>query len=172
MDVETHGDPTLELLERVYQLREVTHEWFHNPKYMDSWPLFKTQDKWTIVKYVMELLRPLQYWTLWMSNWHIVTLHHVFTVFNDMFNHTDGVMRALATKLTPWRKDLIFDVKLARKKLSKHYAEVNPTTNILLLSARILDRFQKLRSFRKWDNGMDIDPQDTTSYTTQYQEAL
>jgi len=31
---------------------------------------------------------------------------------------------------------------------------------------------RKLRSFRKWDNGMDIDPENKTSYTRQYQEAF
>jgi len=29
---------------------------------------------------------------------HTVTLHHVNTVYNDMFDHMDGVMRALAKK--------------------------------------------------------------------------
>jgi len=41
-----------------------------------------------------------------------------------------------------------------------------------LISAHILDPFRKLWSFRKWDNGMDSNPEDETSYTTQYQEAF
>jgi len=43
---------------------------------------------------------------------------------------------------------------------------------MLLISADILDPFRKLRSFRKWDKGMDINPEDETFYTTQYQEAF
>jgi hypothetical protein len=43
---------------------------------------------------------------------------------------------------------------------------------MLLISAHILDPFKNLRSFRKWDKGMDINPQDETSYTTQYPEAF
>jgi len=43
---------------------------------------------------------------------------------------------------------------------------------MLLISAHILDPFRKLRSFTKWDKGMDIDPEDETSYTTQYQEGF
>jgi len=43
---------------------------------------------------------------------------------------------------------------------------------MLLISAHILDPFRKLLSFRKWDKGMDISPEDKTSYTTQYQEAF
>jgi hypothetical protein len=67
---------------------------------------------------------------------------------------------------------LFFAVKLARQKLSKYYAEVTPTTGMLLISAHILDPFRKLRSFRKCDKGMDINPEDKTSYTTQYHEAF
>jgi len=107
-----------------------------------------------------------------MSKRHTVTLHHVIAVYNVMFNHMDGVMRALTKKKTPWKEDLFFAVKLAQQKLSKYYAEVNQMTGILLISAHILDRFRKLRSFGKWDKAMDIDPEDETSYTTKYQGAF
>ena len=117
----------------------------------------------------MEVVRPFRYWTLWMSKRHTVTLHHVITVYNDMFDHMDGVMRALSKKKSPWKEGLFFAVKLARQKLSKYYPEVTPTTGMLLISAHILDPFRKLRSFRKWDKGLDSNPEDETSYTTHYQ---
>jgi len=43
---------------------------------------------------------------------------------------------------------------------------------MLGITAHILDHFWRLRSFRNWDNGMDTNPNDGTSYTTQYQEAV
>jgi hypothetical protein len=107
-----------------------------------------------------------------MSKRHTVTLHHLITVYNDMFDHMDGVMRALAKNKKQWKEDLYFAVKCARQKLSKYYPEVTPTTGMLLITAHILDPFQKLRSFRKWHKGMDINPEDETSDTTQYQEAF
>jgi len=172
MDVKTSWNSILELLERAYWLPQFTCEWLDNPKYSDYRPLFTSQDEWTIVKYVMEVLRPFRYWTLWMSKRHAVTLHHVITVFNDMFDHMDGVMRALAKKKTPWKEDLFFAVKFPQQKLSKNYTEVTPTTGMHLISAHILDPFRKLWLFRKWDKGMDIIPEDETSYTTQYQEVF
>jgi len=172
MDVKTCWNSTLELLERAYQEWEFTSEWLQNPQYAEYRPLFTSQDAWTIVKYVMEVLRPFRYWTLWMSKRHTVTLHHVITAYNDMFDQMDCVMGALAKKNTSWKEDLFFTVKLAQQKLSKYYTEVTPTTGMLLISAHILDPFRKLRSFRMWDKGMDIDPEDETSYTTQYQEAF
>jgi hypothetical protein len=149
MDLKTRWNSTLELLERAYCLPEFTREWLPNPKYAEYPPLFTTQDEWTIVKYVREVLRPFRYWTLWMLKRHTVTLHHVVTVYNDMFDHMDGAMRALAKKKTTWKEDLFFAVRLARKKLSKYYAEVTPTTSMLLISAHIVDPFRMLRSFRK-----------------------
>jgi len=120
----------------------------------------------------MEVLRPFWYWTLWMSKRQTVTLHHIITVYNDMFDHMHGAMWALAKKNTPWKEDLFFAVKLARQKLFKYHAEVTPTTGMLLISAHILHSFQKLWSFRNWDKGLVINPEDETFYTTQYQEAF
>ena len=107
-----------------------------------------------------------------MSQRQTVTLHHVITVYNDMFDHMDGVMRALAKTKSPWKEDLFFAMKLARKKLSKYYAVVTPSMGMLLISAHILDPCRMSRSFGMWDKGMHINPEDETSYTTQCQEAF
>jgi len=89
-----------------------------------------------------------------------------------MFHHMDGVMRALAKKKTQWKDHLYFTVNLVRQKLSIYYTEETPMTGMLLIPVHILDPFWKLRSFRKWDKGMDINPKDETSYTTPYQVAF
>jgi len=76
-------------------------------------------------------------------------------------------MQALAKKKTQEIKDLYFPVTVAQEKLSNHYAEVTPTTGLLLFSAHILDHLQKLRSISKWDKAMDINPEDKTTYPIQ-----
>jgi len=172
IDVMTHWNLTLELLEQTYRLREFTREWLHNPKYREYWSLFATPDGWTILKYVIELLRPIRYSNLWMSNRHTVTLHYVMTVYNDMFDHIAGAMRDLANKMTQWKEKLFLAVKSARQKLCKYDAEVNSSKGKILISAHILNSFRKLRSCRKVDRGMDIHPGNKTSYTTHYQEAF
>ena len=82
----------------------------------------------------------------------------------------EGMMRALAKKKTQWKEDLLFAVKLAWRKLSNYHAEVTLSTGMGLIYAHILYPLRKLQSFRKWDKGMDMNPEDETSYTTQYQE--
>jgi len=94
------------------------------------------------------------------------------TVYNDLFDHNDAIMHASAKKKTPWMEDMYFAMKIAQQKLSKDYAEVTPMMGMLLISAHIIDLFHKLWSFRKWGKGMNINPEDETSYTTQYQEAF
>jgi hypothetical protein len=113
MDVKTQLKSTVELLEQPYRLREFTHKWLKNPKYGQYPPLFTRQDEWTIVKDVIEVGRPFRYWILWLLKWHNITLHHVITVYNNMFNHMDGVKQALAKKKTQWKEDLYFAVKCA-----------------------------------------------------------
>lgn len=72
-----------------------------------------------------------------------MNLHHVITVYNDMFNYIDSVMPALARKNTQWKKATYFMVNFARQKLSKYYTEVTPMTSMLLMSAHILDPVQR-----------------------------
>ena len=82
-----------------------------------------------------------------------------------MFDPMDGVMRALPKKKNPCNDDLFFTVKWARQNLYKYYTAVTPTMGMLLISAIILNPFRKLRSCEKWDKGIDINPEDETSYT-------
>jgi len=113
IDVKRRWNPTVELLERAYRLREFTREWLKNPTYSEYRSLYTTEDEWTIVKYVMGVLMPFRYWTLLMLKRHTVTLHHVITVYDDMFDHMDGILRALAKKKSHWMEDLYFPVKFA-----------------------------------------------------------
>jgi len=168
MDVTTVWDSTLELLKWALTLQELTPKWHTNPKCKDYRLLFTMQDKWTVIKYIIEVLRAFQYWTLWVSKWHMVTLHCFITVHDDMSEHMDGTMWVVAKKNIQWKEDLYFAVKCAWQKLFKSYAEVTPMTGMLLISEPIHDCFWILREFSKWGKGMDINPDDKTSYTTYY----
>jgi len=93
-----------------------------------------------------------------MLNRQTVTLHHIITVYNDIFDPIDGVMGALAKKKTPCKEDVFIAVKLACQKLSYYHSEVTPSTGMLLISAHILELYRKLRLFRNCDKGRDINP--------------
>jgi hypothetical protein len=100
LDVKTRSYSALELLKHVYYLQEFRREWHHNSQYSEYWPLSATQDESMVVNYVREELTQFRYWTLWMLQRYTVIFHYVITVFNDMFDHINGVMRDLAKKKT------------------------------------------------------------------------
>jgi hypothetical protein len=83
-----------------------------------------------------------------MSQRHTVTLNHIITVYNDIFDTMHGIMRTLAKKKTQWKEDLFFAVMLAQQKHSKYYAEVTATVGMYHTSAPSLDPFRKLQSIR------------------------
>jgi hypothetical protein len=74
-----------------------------------------------------------------MSKRYTVTLHHVITVYHNMFDYMHCLMRGLAKKKTQCKADSFFAVQYVRQKLLIHYAEVTSTTGILLISTHILD---------------------------------
>jgi len=93
-------------------------------------------------------------------------------VNNDMFDYIDRIMRTLAMEMTLWNEDLFYAVRFGWQKRSKNCTELTLMTGLLLISAHILDPFWTLHLFRRWYKGIDINPEDRISYTTQYQEAF
>jgi len=89
-----------------------------------------------------------------------------------MLNHLDTVTRTLPKWNTAWKEDRFFGVELACQLLSKYYAEVTPTTDMLIISAHILNPFRMLRSVPKCVQGIDVNSEEKTSHTTQHQEAI
>jgi len=172
MEVRMRWNSTLELIESAYLSGWFTSKCLQNPTCSDYRLLFTTKDEWTIIKCVMEVARRSQYRTLWMLKRHTITLPHVITVYNDMSDHMDGVMRTLAKKMTQWKEDIFFAMKFAQQKLWKYYSEVTPMTALRRFLAHILTPFRNLRSFGKWDKGMDINLDDETCYTTPYPVAF
>ena len=170
LDVKTRWNSTLAMLERAYRLKSYTCWWLiEYPQYQG---LFTTDDEWKAVEYVLQVLLPFRYWTLWMSKRKTITLHRVISIYNAMFDHMDSVLKALSKKKVQWKKDIHRAVRCARAKLRKYYSKVSPESGLILILASILDPFRKLRTFRSWDKEMAIASEDGDSYTTQYSNAF
>jgi hypothetical protein len=58
MEVKTLSNSTLEFLEGAYHLRVFMCKWLQTSKQSDYNPLFRTQDEWTILKFVMDVFKP------------------------------------------------------------------------------------------------------------------
>jgi len=84
----------------------------------------------------------------------------------------DSIMCAVGMKWTQLNDDWYFTVEFARQKLSNYCAEVTLTTGILLNSEFSIEPCERFCSFRKWEKGLNINPQDMTSHTAKYHKAL
>jgi len=61
MDLKTRSNSKMEWLERPYWLQEFTRKRLNNQTYSNYRSLFTTQDEWTMVVYVMDMVRPFRY---------------------------------------------------------------------------------------------------------------
>jgi hypothetical protein len=92
MDVKRQLNMTLELLQRFYQLQELTSERLMKLKYSNYQSLFTTQHEWMIGQYVRDNLWLVWYCTQWVLKWHTVTFHHIIAANKRMYDLIDGVM--------------------------------------------------------------------------------
>ena len=170
LDVKTRWNSTLAMLERAYRLKTYTYRWLiQYPQYKS---LFTTEEEWRAVEYVLQVLLPFRYWTLWMSKRRTITLHRVIVIYNHMFDHMDSVLKALSKKKIQWKRDIHRAVRCARTKLRKYYAKVTPETGLILILATMLDPFTKGQIFEGWDKEMGVGSGDQTSYSRQYSDAF
>lgn len=170
LDVKTRWNSTLAMLERAYRLKAYTFCWLSQyPQYQ---PLFTTDDEWKAVEYVLQVLLPFRYWTLWMSKRRTITLHRVISIYNGIFDHLDSVLKALAKKRVQWKRDIHRAVRCARAKLRKYYSKVTPDTGLILILATILDPFRKLQTFKAWDKEVGLIGDEAESYKSQYSNAF
>jgi hypothetical protein len=107
-----------------------------------------------------------------MSKRHTVTIPDVIGVYNDMFDQMDSIMWPLAKWRTQWMEDLYTTACWVWHKWTIYYAEVTLTSGMPHRLAHIVDPFWKLRTFRKWDKGMDIHPDAKTLYRIQHRKAF
>src|SRR5437588_8939239 len=107
------------MLERAYRLKTYTYRWLiQYPQYKS---LFTIEEEWKAVEYVLQVLLPFRYWTLWMSKWRTITLHRVISIYNDIFDHMESVSKALTKKKLQWKREFHHAIRYVRTKLRKYY---------------------------------------------------
>jgi len=95
-DVKTRWNSTLIMLERSVRLREFTKEWLQT--YAEFTPLWSTPEEWRQIEYILQVLQLIRFWTLWMSKTRGVTIHRVFQVYQDIFDHLEIQISKLELK--------------------------------------------------------------------------
>ena len=166
-DVKTRWNSTLNMLERSVRLREFTKDWLQT--YSEFVPLWSTPEEWKQVEYILEVLQPIRFWTLWMSKTRGVTIHRVFQVYQDIFDHLEMQIVKLERKRMQWKVDIRQGLQKAKLKAALYYGKTENPQGLLFGIGACLNPYCKLNLFREWDFD---DATGETEYEKSYNKAF
>jgi len=161
-DVKTQWNPTLHMLERSVQLREFTKDGLQT--YAEFTPLRSTPKEWRHIEYILEVLQPIRFWTLWMSKTRGVTIHQVFQVYQDMFDNLEIQISKLEQKRIQWKIDIREGLVKAKFKAPSYYDKTESPRSLLFGIGTCVNPYCKLNLFREWD----LDASGATEYEKSY----
>jgi len=128
-NVKTRWNSTLNMLERCVRLQEFTKDWLQT--YAKFRPLWSTPDEWRQIEYILEVLQPIRFWTLWMSKTRGVTIHRVFQVYQDIFDHWKMQISKLERKRMQWKVDICEGLVKAKLKAASYYGKTESPRGLL-----------------------------------------
>lgn len=155
-DVRTRWNSTFLMLDRAKRLQSVFDQYCTTHQYLH----FKLDvEEWRQIEYLLLLTKPFFDFTNVLSKTRDVTVHHVFSIYNRLFNHLDDAEKKLKRKGVPWKKRMLQALAAAKTKLNKYYTATDrePYGKIYAI-ATILYPSKKLRYFNNKDwRGDDVD---------------
>ena len=163
-DVKTRWNSMLNMLERSVRLREFIKDWLQT--YPEFSPLWPTPEEWKQVEYILEVLQPIRFWTLWMSKTRGVTIHRVFQVYQDIFDHLEMQIAKLERKRMQWKVDIREGLLKAKLKAAVYYGKTDSPRGLLFGIGTCLNPYCKLNLFREWD----LDASGETEYEKSYKK--
>ena len=158
------------MLYRAKKLQPVFDQYCRTHQYVQ----FKLdQEGWRQVEYLLLIMKPFFDFTNVLSKTRDVTVHHVFSIYNKLFNHLDDAEKKLKRKAVPWKKRMLQALRAAKKKLSKYYTETDtkPYGSVYAM-ATILCPSKKLRYFDNADWRGTNKKGETVDFMKTYQEVL
>ena len=105
-----------------------------------------------------------------MSKLQDFTLHKVLRIYGNMFDHFEDYMKRLRAKEADFKQDLLRALEAATAKLKEYYAKVTPRVDTLLSMETMLDPYQKLSPFKKWDRAEGNNDAESSSFKQQHRK--
>jgi len=163
-DVKTRWNSSLNMLERSVWLQEFAKDWLQT--YAEFTPLWLTPEERRRIEYILEVLQPIRFWTLWMSKTRGVTIHRVFQVYQDIFDHLEMQISKLERKRMQWKIDIREGLVKAKLKAASCYGKTESPRGLLFRIGTCLNPYCKLNLFREWD----LDASGDTEYEKSYKK--
>src|SRR5260221_7605814 len=95
-----------------------------------------------------------------MSKSHNVTMHRVFEVYQNIFDHIDDQREKLSKKRMWWNMDIRFALDKSLDKAKAYHGKTENLRGLLLSLATCLNPHQKLELYKEWDEEKANGPND------------
>jgi len=129
-------------------------------------PLLSTPEEWRQIEYILEVLPPIPFWTLWMSKTGGVPIHPVFQVYQDIFDHLEMQISMLERKRMQWKVDIREGLVQAKSKAASYGGKTECPRGLLFGIAICLNPYCKLNLFRE----CDLDASEETEYEKSFKK--
>jgi hypothetical protein len=151
-DVKTRWNSTLIMLVRFVRLEKPIGEWMeHCEDSADVNDLALDEDEWTQVKYIIQLTKPFALYGYTLGACSSPTVQHVFSAYNDIFDHLDEEKKRLGKKRRAWKKQLLPALQAAQEKLTQYYSRTTGEQGRPYNYATVLNPVQKLSLYDRPD---------------------
>jgi hypothetical protein len=105
-------------------------------------------EEWNQLDYLLEILGPFRVCTDAIGATETgPTIHHVFAIYNELFDHIDRQFAKLQRKRVPWKVRMRCALQNAAAKLREYYSRTYEDLGYLYACATILAPQYKLKAF-------------------------
>jgi hypothetical protein len=136
------------MLRRAKRLQAIFNEFSSQFELKD---LTLCEDEWRQIDYLLCITEPFFKFTTVLCKSKDTTIHTVFEIYNNLFEHLERSTRQLQRKRVPWKQVMLKSLGAARDKLAEYYSKTDEVHGDLFAIGTILAPEHKLQFFNSKD---------------------
>ncbi|KAJ5982337.1 hypothetical protein N7451_012437 [Penicillium sp. IBT 35674x] len=165
-DVRTRWNSTFLMLRQAKRLHITLDEYC---SHHDQPHFALSAEGWRQIDYVLCILQPFFAFTILICQTKHLSIHHVFNIYNRLFDHPERSMRKLRRSKVSWKQLMLSSLEAAKDKLSEYYGMTDDVEGDLYAIGTILNPSNKMEFFSTSDWPPDNTGKD---YEREYRESL
>lgn len=141
----------------------------------DRTELVLDDEEWRQIDYLLWITQPFFEFTIELSKTKDATTHHVFKIYNKLFEHLEQSTTQLQKKKVAWKRKMLYALEAAQQKLRDYYSETDNIPGDLYAIGTMLAPANKFQFFSTNDWGSEWRQryrQSFKDYLVPYQDRL
>ena len=139
-DIVGRWDSTLHMLLRIHALRVDLESFFVE---FGAGFLKLSEVEWSQVEYLIDIIKPFGRFTQMIGSTRRPTIHYVFDIYDQLFNHLDQAIGRLSKKRMSWKVEMLEGLQAAHTLLRKYYSKTQTSLGLLYGKAALLNPRKK-----------------------------